>query len=88
MIQAVLLSATEYEAIISRITTLEKRIELAEEHALEWVSVKQARVFLSCSRNTVYALIERGEIIKSQDGKKIEISLKSIREYKLKHTVS
>ena len=77
----------EFNSLKEEVERLKKRLDIAEQHSLEWVSVDQAKEYLNCCRQTVYALCASGEITKKQGKRKIEISLKSIREYNAKHTV-
>lgn len=84
---AVILEQKDYDLIMNRIRSLERRLEQAEQHSLEWVTVDQAKRLLNCCKNTVYAMCAANKIVKKQDGRKIGISLKSIREYNERHTV-
>ncbi len=87
MKEVLIIDKEDFTALMDRLDKLERRLEMAEQNTVEWVNVKEAGRILNVCKNTVYALVKRGEIERSQDGKNIAISTKSIRSYREKYTV-
>lgn len=88
-LQAIILQAEEWNAVLNRIAELEKKVELYDKQALavEWISVQHAAKVLNRHPDTVRALCKNGELNFKQGKRKIDVNYESLKSYCEKHGV-
>lgn len=79
-------SLEEFHALQKEVADLKNIINriIGARVTVEWVSVEVAQNLLDCSRSTVSKLTKNNELGILKTGKKVRISLNSIRAYLLK----